>query len=168
MSNNSKDLLTSCICIALAFLTLLVIIPTQIPIPRFHSGGTTPRAIPKICCWLIIAMSLIILIRTLLNDRKVFSHFAADIRTVLADRNGWKTAGIVCSVLLLSILYYLGFNSIGFFITTLAVFPMFAFVLGCRKPVAILLTDIVLTFGIYYCFAKFMNCWLPGWAPFSL
>ncbi len=166
MTKNSKDLMTACICIVLALLILLVIIPAQIPIPRFQSGGTTPRAIPKICCWLILLMSAIILLRTLKNDRHAFTVLAADLKQISSDRNGYRTVLIVGAVLLLSVVYYLGFNSIGFFLTTLVLFPGFALVLGCRKPVTILITDLVLTFGIYYSFANFMNCWLPGWAPF--
>lgn len=166
MSKNSKDLLISLICIAFSLIFMLLIIPTQIPMPKFSSGGTTPRAIPKICCWLILAMSAIIFVRTVRSDKNCFAVMGRELRTTLQNRAGWKTFGYVMMVFALSVIYYFGFKTVGFFITTLVIFPVYAYALGCRKPVTLIITDLVLTFGVYYFFAIFMSCYLPGWAPF--
>ena len=166
MSKNSKDLLISLVCIVFATVFLFVVIPLQIPLPRFSSGGTTPRVIPRICCILILVMSALMLIRTMLNDRACFSVFAREFSITIRNKRGWRTLGYVMLVFALSVIYYIGYISAGFIITTLIVFPMYAFVLGCRKPLAIIITDVVLTFGLYYSFAIFMSCYLPGWAPF--
>lgn len=165
MTKNSKDILIAFICLIVAAAFLIVIIPAQIPLPRFSSGGTTPRAIPKVCCWLVIIMAAIMLVRTLCNDRNCFRVFVRELRQVLKQQN----KGIllhVASVYVLSLAYYLGYRTIGFFISTLVVFPLYAFALGCRRIVSILLTDVILTLVVYYFFAIFMNCYLPGWAPF--
>ena len=168
MSKNSKDLLVSIVCILFSAIFMLVIIPLEIPLPRFASGGTTPRAIPKICCWVILAMSVMIMVRTLLNDKGCFFTMVKELTSGLQSKKGWRTFGYVMLIFGLSVLYYIGYSNIGFIITTLLVFPMYAFALGCRKPVTILITDVVLAFGVYYFFAAFLSCYLPGWAPFAI
>lgn len=168
VSKNSKDLLISLICIVFALIFMLTVIPMQIPLPRFASGGTTPRAIPKICCWVILAMSAIIVIRTVMNDKKCFTIMANELSAAVQSKKGWRTFGYVMIIFGLSVVYYIGYSKIGFFITTLIVFPAYAVALGCRKPVAIIITDIVLTFFVYYFFALGLSCYLPGWAPFAI
>lgn len=168
VSKKSKDLLLSIICILFSLIFMAVVIPHEIPLPRFSSGGTTPRTIPKICCWIILSMSVIIMVRTFLADKHCFSLMFKDLSTVLQNRKGWRTFGYVVAVFCLSVLYYIGYSNIGFIITTLVLFPAYAFVLGCRKPITILITDVVLTFGVYYFFAALLHCYLPGWAPFII
>lgn len=165
MTKNSKDILIAFICLIIAAVFLIVIIPTQIPLPKFSSGGTTPRAIPKVCCWLVIVMAAIMLVRTYFNDRRCFHVFGQELTSSFRQRNK-GTLLHVAGVYALSVAYYLGYQTAGFFLTTLIIFPIYAFVLGCRKIISILLTDLVLTFVVYYFFAIFMNCYLPGWAPF--
>lgn len=165
MTKNSKDILIALVCMILTIFFLAVIVPVQIPLPKFSGGGTTPRAIPKVCCWIILAMAAIMLIRTFLNDKNCFQVFAREIGLALKQ----KHTGLKVHVLLiyaLSVLYYWGYTTIGFIITTLVIFPFYAYTLGCRKLVPILATDITLTFVVYYFFAIFMKCYLPGWAPF--
>ncbi|MGE4353733.1 MAG: tripartite tricarboxylate transporter TctB family protein [Oscillospiraceae bacterium] len=166
MSKNSKDLLISITCIGFSLCFMLLAIPREIPLPKFVSGGTTPRAIPTICCWLILAMSALILTRTVMRDRRCFAVMAQELGISLKNKQGWRTLGFVLLVFAMSVLYYIGFVKIGFFITTLMLFPVYAYVLGCRKPIALIVTDLALTFGVYYFFAVFMSCYLPGWAPF--
>lgn len=166
MSKNSKDLLVSIVCLIFSLCFLWVIIPSQIPLPKFSSGGTTPRAIPKTCCWLIIVMSLVIFIRVLRTDRRCVSVLWQELLRGFGHRESWRTFGYVSLVFGLSVIYYIGYATAGFFITTLVLFPVYGVVLGCRKPVPLILTDLILTFGVYYSFAVFMNCYLPGWAPF--
>lgn len=166
MSKNSKDLLLSLICIACSLIFLLLIIPAQIPLPKFASGGTTPRAIPSICCWLIMVMSAIIFVRALRNDRACFALLAKELAATLRRKESFKTFASVMLVFAVSCAYYIGFITLGFIITTLIVFPIYAVILGCHKPIPIVITDLILTFGVYYFFAIFMKCYLPGWAPF--
>ncbi|MEA5011181.1 MAG: tripartite tricarboxylate transporter TctB family protein [Angelakisella sp.] len=166
MSTNSKDILISIVFIIFSIFFLLLIIPMQIPLPKYSSGGTTPRAIPMICCYIIIAMSGAMFVRTILRDRLCITKLLQELRELLNNRAGWKIFGYVMLVFALSVAYYIGFETIGFFITTLVLFPVYAFALGCRKLVVIAITDLVLTFGVYYSFLIFLNCYLPGWAPF--
>lgn len=166
MSKNSKDLLVALVCSLFSIFFLLIIIPAQIPLPKFSSGGTTPRAIPKTCCGIMITMSLIMAARTLINDRACFRVFAVEMKQSLADHRGWRNFAYVMLIFGLSVVYYIGYCTAGFILTTLVVFPLYAFALGCRKPAAVIVTDILLTFSVYYSFAVFMNCYLPGWAPF--
>jgi len=168
MSKNSKDLLISLICIVFALIFLIVIVPMQIPLPRFSSGGTTPRAIPKICCWLILAMSAMIIFRTVRSDKSCFAVMIKELKVSLGNKQGWRTFGYVMLVFVLSVIYYIGYSRVGFIITTLVMFPVYAYTLGCRKPVTILITDVVLAFGVHYFFAAFLSCYLPGWAPFII
>lgn len=165
MTKNSKDILIALVCLVLAAGFLIFIVPAQIPLPKFSSGGTTPRAIPKVCCWLVLVMAVIMLARAFFNDRTCFQTFAGEIRQALRQKHSsqFLHVGLVYG---LSVLYYLGYSTAGFFITTLVTFPLYARVLGCRKVVPILLTDVILTFAVYYFFAIFMKCYLPGWAPF--
>ena len=165
MTKNSKDILIALVCLVLAACFLIFIVPAQIPLPKFSSGGTTPRAIPKVCCWLILAMAAVMLARAFFNDRSCFQTFARELRQAIRQRHGGQILRISL-VYGLSVLYYLGYSTVGFFITTLVIFPFYARVLGCRKVVPILLTDVILTFVVYYFFAIFMKCYLPGWAPF--
>lgn len=166
MSKNSKDLVVAVVCMIFSICFFLFIIPAQIPLPKFSSGGTTPRAIPKTCCVLIIVMSLIIMLRVLRSDRHCFLVLYREMFRGLRCPDGWRTFGYVMMVFAVSVIYYIGYITAGFIITTLVLFPVYAFVLGCRKPLVMILTDVILTFGVYYSFAVFMNCYLPGWAPF--
>ncbi|MGI6029207.1 MAG: tripartite tricarboxylate transporter TctB family protein [Candidatus Heteroscillospira sp.] len=168
MSKNSKDMLVSLVCIIFSIVFMLIVIPLEIPMPRFDSGGTTPRAIPKICCWVILTMSAIIAVRTFRNDKKCFSVMAKELSAALQSKKGWHTFGYVMIIFALSVVYYIGYSNIGFIITTLVIFPIYAFALGCRKPVTILVTDLLLAFGVYYFFAVGLSCYLPGWAPFAV
>lgn len=165
MSKNSKDILIAFICLILAAIFLILVIPGQIPLPKFSSGGTTPRAIPKVCCWLMIVMAAIMLIRSFIQDKNCFIRFAQEMSKSLKQINfgALSHVGIVYG---LSVVYYWGYCTIGFFASTLVLFPFYAVALGCRKPHVIILTDVILTFVVYYFFAVFMNCYLPGWAPF--
>ena len=166
MSKTSRDLLVALTCLVLGVVGIVFIIPSQVPLPRFSSGGTTPRAIPLFCAWLIICMAVLMLIRTLRSNLHSFSLLFRELVTGLKNRNAWKRTGMAALVFALCVLYYIGFSEIGFIVTTLVLFPCFALVLGCRKPLTILITDIVLSFGVYYFFAKGLSCYLPGWAPF--
>lgn len=167
MSKLSKDTFAALVCIVLAFIVYVWIIPTQISIPSyFAAGGTNPRTIPQLSTILVLIMAVMMEIRCFRKDPKCFVCMVQEIKTVLQKKEGMGSFFNVMGVFLLSAVYYLGYCSAGFFLTTLILFPIYAAALGCRKIVRIIITDIVLTFSVYYFFAVFMQCYLPGWAPF--
>ena len=165
MTKNSKDILIALVCLVLSVFFLVVIVPAQIPLPRFSGGGTTPRAIPRVCCGLILAMSLLMLARAYSGDRNCFGIFIREMGQALRQNHLRRMLPVIL-VYGLSVLYYLGYSTVGFIPATLAIFPCYAYLLGGRRVFAILATDVVLTFVVYYFFAIFMKCYLPGWAPF--
>lgn len=167
MSKLSKDTFVALICIVLAVIVYVWIIPAQISIPSyFAAGGTNPRTIPQLSTILVFVMAVMMEIRCFRKNPKCFICMVQEIKTVLRARKGMGTFFNVMYVFLLSAIYYAGYCSVGFFLTTLILFPIYAAALGCRKIAAIIITDVVLTFAVYYFFAVFMQCYLPGWAPF--
>lgn len=166
MSKTSKNILISIICIICSVIFLMAIIPSQVPLPKFSSGGTTPRAIPKVCCVLTIVMSCMILWRSFFVEKGSLGELKKELTASLKDQKGWKTFAGVMALFAVSVCYYIGYCTAGFFLTTIVLFPVYAFVLGCKRIISIVITDVVLAFSIYYFFAVCMGCYLPGWAPF--
>ena len=150
MTKTNQNMLIAVICIILSVIFLIFIIPAQIPLPQFTSGGTTPRAIPRVCCGLVIVMSLLILWRSLSVEKGKFGEMFAELTAAFKNTNEWKRLGGVMLLFAIAVCYYIGYGTVGFFITTLVVFPVFAFVLGCKKVVSIVITDLVLVFTVYY------------------
>lgn len=166
MSKASKNILIAVICIVLATVFWTIVIPAQVPLPKFTSGGTTPRGIPKVCCALIIVMSLLILRRSVLVEHGSFKALKDELGGMIKSKREWRTFGGVMTLFGVAVCYYIFYCKAGFFLSTLVLFPVLAFVLGCRKIVTVIAVDLMLVFTVYYFFSIFMGCYLPGWAPF--
>lgn len=166
MSKTSKNILISLVCIIFSVLFMAFVIPAQIPLPKFSGGGTTPRAIPRVCCVLIIVMAVLVLWRSFVIEKGSLGQLCRELIQTLKDKKGWRTFGGVMGLFAVSAIYYAAYCIIGFFLATLILFPIYAMILGCRKPITIAITDVVLACAIYYFFAIGMGCYLPGWAPF--
>ena len=165
MSKESKDFILASILILLSSIVLVVIIPREIKIPNY-SAGVSPRQLPTISCWIVIIMSIILAVTSYIKDNNCVKESFNNIVKLLSNPNYLQTVRNVVTVLSLSVIYYIGFNSIGFIITTIVVLPLLSIIFGYRKYLNLIIISVITISVLYFSFAYFMHIYLPGWAPF--
>ncbi len=133
---------------------MLYVMPKQVKIPAYDAGAPSPRIIPGICLWVILACSVILIIQSLVFKKEKIVEF---------DWNNEKPA--IFLIILLCIYVFL-IIKLGFILASAIVFTIVLFYAGERKPFIYIFT-IALAVGIYFLFSRVFHVSLPaGILPF--
>ena len=141
--------LVSGISMGLVSLILLLLVPSQVPIPSYDNGGPSPRIIPYIVLGGILICSIGLILQSLVFKQEKIVEF--DFKVEKA------------SILILGLMLLFGFVTIrfGFLVGVGLVLPMMLFVLGERKPFIYLFT-VAGGVGVYFLFINIFHISLPG------
>lgn len=142
--------IVSGIIFAVASVMLLLMVPSQVPIPAYDNGGPSPRIIPYIVLGGILLCSLGLIAQSLIFKRETIVEFDFKVE---------KASLIVMGLMLL-----FGFITIrfGFIAGVVLVLPLMLFVFGERKPFIYLFT-LAGGIGVYYLFINIFHISLPAW-----
>lgn len=142
--------IVSGIVLGLASVMLLLMVPSQVPIPAYDNGGPSPRIIPYIVLGGILLCSLGLIIQSVIFKRETIVEF--DFKVEKA------------SLIIMGIMLLFGFITIrfGFIAGVVLVLPLMLFVFGERKPFIYLFT-LAGGIGVYYLFINIFHISLPAW-----
>ena len=149
-----RTYLTTGIVMALLSITMLIVMPSQVRLPRFDSGAPSPRIIPGICLVGILILSAVLIIESLIFKKEKIYEF---------DWEKEKTELTLIAMLLA----FVGLTMlIGFIAAGIIIFCGVMFYSGERKPFIYIFT-IAAVIAVYYLFINVFNVSLPGFEGFG-
>ncbi len=128
---------------------LLIVLPSQVPLPMFDSGAPSPRILPSFAIIGMLIASIILIVQSVVFKQDKIYEF--DIKKELP---AIIMIGLLCLFAILII-------AIGFVAAACIVFPILLFYVGERKP-AIYIFTLVSAVAIFYLFRLVLNISLPG------
>jgi hypothetical protein len=168
MKQERKDVLIALVSILFSLVVLTAVIPRQIIMPKVVFG-TPPDLLPRATCWLMIAMSAVMLANCIRKDpnalKTAFPDFVSQVLRNRAQQVIFKNVLITMGI---CVGYYFLFKYAGFFIASVLIIPAMALLFGWRRHLVLALTTVGVCLAIYYSFALLMKIYLPGWVPLGL
>lgn len=142
--------LVSGIMLGVASIILLLLVPSQVPIPAYDNGGPSPRIIPYIVLGGIVLCSIGLIFQSIVLKQEKIVEFDFKIEKA--------------SIIIIGIMLLFGFITIrfGFIAGVVVVLPLMLFVFGERKPFIYLFT-LAGGIGVYYLFINIFHISLPAW-----
>jgi len=151
LKNNAMTILILTFGIALIF-----IIPLQIRKIPSASGSISPRAFPYFCAVLLIICSLSALIIAIIKFIK-----KGIVEEMENDPESQKKYLNVVLIFLSILAWYLLLPVVGFIISTVVLVLIAMLLLGNRNKLALIITPLVFSFGVYVVFKDILNVALP-------
>lgn len=144
-----KTNLVTGIFFSIISIILILLVPSQISIPKFSSGGPSPRAIPYLVLGGMLICSICLIIQSLFLKKEEETIFNFKLE---------KAAIIMIGIM---ILFSIIMIKLGFLIAVAIGLPMMLFVYGERKPQVYIFT-VLGGIVVYYLFLNIFNISLPG------
>jgi hypothetical protein len=145
---NIKTNLATGMLFSVISIILILLVPSQISVPKFSSGGPSPRAIPYMVLIGILICSICLIIQSAVFKKEEPTFF--NIKTE-------KAAIIIMGIMTLFTIIMI---KLGFLIAVVVVLPMMLFVYGERKPSVYIIT-LLGGIAVYYLFLNVFNISLP-------
>jgi len=143
-----KSNLVSGIVFAIISIVLILLVPSQVPVPAYDNGGPSPRIIPYMVLYGILICSFGLIIQSLLfkKEKKMVFDFKLE-----------KAALVIMGIMIL-----FGYLTIkfGFIVGVVIALPMMLYAMNERKPFIYIFT-VVGGIGVYYLFVEVFNIFLP-------
>ena len=140
--------LTSGILFAIISIILIQLVPSQIAVPAFKTGGPSPRVIPYLVLYGMLICSIGLIVQSLIFKKDKVKYF--DIKVEKA------------SLIMIALMSLFGtlMIKLGFVVAVVVVLPMMLYAYGERKPLVYIFT----LFGgisVYLLFINVFNISLP-------
>ena len=140
--------LLSGIIFGILSVTLILLVPSQVAVPAFDTGGPSPRIIPYIVLYGMLICSVALIVQSLVFKKESIIVFDFKIE---------KASLIILAIMILFGTVMLKF---GFIVSVIVVLPIMLFVLRERKPFIYGYT-LLGGIGVYFLFTKVFNITLP-------
>lgn len=143
-----KSNLVSGIMFAIISIVLILLVPSQVPVPAYDNGGPSPRIIPYMVLYGILICSVGLIIQSILfkKEKKMVFDFKLE-----------KAALVIMGIMIL-----FGYLTIkfGFIVGVVIALPMMLYAMNERKLFIYIFT-VVGGIGVYYLFVEVFNIFLP-------
>lgn len=126
----------------------LIIMPSQILMPKYDIGALNPRILPTIMLVAMLLISLFLIAQSLIFKKEKIFEFE------------WKTERTIILLILLMCLFSIFIISLGYLPAILVIISLLLYLMGERKPLVYIIT-LAIGFGIYFLFQKVFNIPLP-------
>lgn len=136
------------IVMGIASIILLLMVPSQVPVPAYDSGAPSPRIIPIIVLSGILISSIGLILQSLVFKREKIMVF--DLKQELP---AIILIGMICVFTVVII-------QLGFIAGILVFFPALLWYMGERKPLVYVIS-IIIGVLIYFLFAQVFHISLP-------
>nr|WP_212505703.1 tripartite tricarboxylate transporter TctB family protein [Anaerotalea alkaliphila] len=141
--------MTSGIIFGVLSIILLLLVPAQVAIPTFDTGGPSPRIIPYLVLSGMLLCSIGLIVESLVFKRE---------KVVVFDFKVEKAGLLVLGLVLLFGILMVQF---GYIVGVVVVLPLLLHALGERKPFIYIFT-LAGGIGVYYLFIEIFNISLPA------
>lgn len=144
-----KTNLVSGVIFAIISILLILLVPSQVPIPGFDNNSPSPRIIPYMVLYGILICAIALVIQSVVFKKENIVIF--DIKLEKA------------SLVIMGLMFLFGsiFILFGFIIAVVVALPLTLYALGERKPFIYIFT-IISGIGTYYLFVEVFNIFLPA------
>lgn len=143
-----KSNLVSGILFAIISITLILLVPSEVPVPAYDNGGPSPRVIPYLVLYGILICSIGLIIQSVVFKKE---------KIVVFDIKLEKASFVIMGLMILFGVLTINF---GFIIGAVVALPMMLYAMGERKPFIYIFT-IAGGVGVYYLFVEVFNIFLP-------
>ena len=143
-----KSNLVSGIAFAIISIILILLVPSQVPVPAYDNGGPSPRMIPYMVLYGILICSIGLMIQSVIFKKE---------KIIVFDFKLEKASVVILGLMILFGVLTINF---GFIIGAVVALPLMLFAMGERKPFIYIFT-IVGGIGVYYLFVEVFNIFLP-------
>ena len=143
-----KTNLVTGIMFSVISIILLLLVPSQISVPKFNNGGPSPRAIPYIVLIGILICGILLIIQSLVfkKDDIVTYNFKLE-----------KPALIMIGIM---ILFCIIMVNLGFILAVLITLPIMLYYYGERK-ISVYIVTLIGGLAVYFLFVNVFNIFLP-------
>lgn len=143
-----KSNLVSGIMFAIISIILILLVPSEVPVPAYDNGGPSPRMLPYLVLYGILICSVGLIIQ---------SVFLKKEKIIIFDIKLEKASFVILGLMILFGVLTIQF---GFIIGIIIALPLMLFAMGERKPFIYIFT-VVSGIGVYYLFVEVFNIFLP-------
>ncbi len=143
-----KSNLVSGILFAIISIILILLVPSEVPVPAYDNGGPSPRMLPYMVLYGILICSAGLIIQSVFFKKEKIIFF--DIKL---EKASFVILGLMILFGVLTIQF-------GFIIGIVIALPLMLFAMGERKPFIYIFT-VVAGIGVYYLFVEVFNIFLP-------
>ena len=162
---NGRDFLIGFFSAAVAILLRFYVIPNYI-MPSTNTNDLPPSAYPSVCCYLLFAFGVLLIIRTILADPNVIMSCWAQIVEVFSEnksarRNVFGSMGIAILYYVIILLVREFTNFSGFYIAAPICIVLLGLWLNWKKLWVLIITAGVTTMSIYLVFWELLNIRIP-------
>lgn len=167
MKKTVKDFLSGVGFAIVALIIVIVLIPKYVP-KAMGNVALAPSAIVYISAGLILVCSLYMIASSIIHNKTLFTDVKSVIGQMFGSVEKNKAFLRVILALIIFFAYYFGFNTIGFYLSSLVAPYLLALLFGYKKYIKLAIIDIVVVTVLYWVFTTFFMVPLPGWSPLDL
>jgi len=155
----SKEGKIGIVIIVFCILLILFIIPDSIPTIKTSGMIDSPRLFPYICSLLLMITGIYMIIYY-----EILSKHKANKETIKQNKNELLR---IIFFIIISIIYFIMINKLGYFLSTLIVLPIIFWYFGFKNKKIIITISIIFVLAIYLLFYKIMLVPFPQGSIFS-